>query len=199
MQSETPPRLKDPAQHCLAHPYSSFAFPPKPYRFESFLMPAPATVLVVCTANICRSPMAAGLLAHAFAAQPEPLRSLRVISAGVAARGGERVSENSVLALKKTGIDISAHRSQPLTQETLDGAFAVICMTESHRAMIQLQADPAPKNLLLFREFMPQASDKEIGDPYGGSLRQYETARDEMVEALPSLLAGLRDRLRAKS
>jgi len=141
--------------------------------------------------------MGAGLLTHAFAAQPAPLRSLRVISAGVAARPGERVSGNSVLALKKAGIDISAYRSQPLTQAMLDEAFAVICMTESHRAMIQLQADPAPKNLLLFREFLPQPCDKEIGDPYGGSLRQYETARDEMVEALPSLLAALKSRLTA--
>jgi protein-tyrosine-phosphatase len=142
--------------------------------------------------------MAAGLLAHAFAAQPEPLHSLRAVSAGVAARAGERVSENSVIALRKAGIDISGHRSQPLTQQMLDEAFAVLCMTESHRAMIQLQADPAPKNLFLFREFMPQRGDKEIGDPFGGSLRLYETARDEMVEALPSLLAALKERLSAK-
>lgn len=161
-------------------------------------MPAPATVLVICTANICRSPMAAGLLSHAFAGQPEPLRSVRALSAGVAAREGERVSENSVIALRKAGIDISAHRSRPLTQAMLDEAFAVLCMTESHRAMIQLQADPAPKNLFLFREFMPPRAEKEIGDPFGGSLRLYETARDEMVEALPSLLAALKERLPAK-
>jgi protein-tyrosine-phosphatase len=61
--------------------------------------------------------------------------------------------------------------------------------------MIQLQADPAPKNLFLFREFMPQAGDKEIGDPYGGPLKVYETARDEMVEAIPSLLEALKTRL----
>ena len=141
--------------------------------------------------------MAAGLLAHAFAAQPEPLRSLRIVSAGVAARSGERVSENSVLALKKAGIDISSHRSQPLTQQMLDEAFAVLCLTESHRTMIQLQAEPVPANLFLFREFMPAPADQEIGDPFGGSLRLYETARDEMVEALPSLLAALKARLKA--
>jgi protein-tyrosine-phosphatase len=158
-------------------------------------MPAPATVLVVCTANICRSPMGAGLLQHAFAAQPEPLRSLRVISAGVAARDGEPVSENSVLALRKVGIDLAGQVSRAVTQPMLDEAFVVLCMTESHRAMIQLQADPAPKNLFLFREFMPQAADKEIGDPYGGPLKVYETARDEMVEAIPSLLEALKARL----
>jgi len=136
--------------------------------------------------------MAAGLLSHAFAAQPEPLRSLRIVSAGVAAREGERVSENSVIALKKAGIDISGHVSRPLTQRMLDEAFVTLCMTESHRAMIQLQAEPAPKNLFLFREFMPQLGDKEIGDPYGGPLKVYEACRDELVEAIPSLLEFLR-------
>ncbi|HYP18333.1 MAG TPA: low molecular weight protein arginine phosphatase [Opitutus sp.] len=155
------------------------------------------TVLVVCTANICRSPMAAGLLQHALAAQPEPLRSLKVESAGVAARHGERVSENSVVALRKVGIDIASHVSRPLTQEMLNRAVAVICMTESHRAMIQLQAEPAPQHVYLFREFLPQG-DKEIPDPYGGPLRVYELCRDEMVEAVPSLVEFLKTRLAGK-
>jgi protein-tyrosine-phosphatase len=153
---------------------------------------ASGTIVTVCTANICRSPMAAALLQHALVAQPEPLRSLKVISAGVAARMGEAVSENSVLALKKVGIDISEHRSQPLTQEILDQAFVVLCMTESHRAMIQVQAEPVPENLFLFRQFLPDEVEKEIGDPYGGPLRVYEAARDEMVESIPSLVAYLK-------
>lgn len=145
--------------------------------------------------------MAAALLQHALAAQPEPLRSLKVVSAGVAARGGETVSENSVVALKKVGLDVSHHVSQPLTQRMLDEALAVICMTESHRMMIQMQADPVPQNLFLFREFMPGSVDKEIGDPFGGSLRLYESTRDEMVEAVPSLVDHIKtliDRKRAR-
>jgi protein-tyrosine-phosphatase len=135
--------------------------------------------------------MGAGLLQHALAAQPEPLKSLRVISAGVAARGDNLVSENSVLALKKVGIDISGLRSLPLTQRLLDEALVVFCMTETHRAMIQLQGNPSPKDLYLFREFLPRGADKEIPDPYGGSLKLYEQCRDEMVEAVPSLIAFL--------
>ncbi len=155
-------------------------------------MPAPGHILTVCTANICRSPMAAGLLRHALAAQPAPLKSLRVISAGVAARTGELVTEYSVQAMKKAGIDISGHRSQPLTKELLDGALAVLCMTESHRAMIPLMFDPPPKNIFLFREFLPPGAEKEIADPYGGPCALYELCRDEMVEAIPSLIEQLK-------
>jgi protein-tyrosine-phosphatase len=153
------------------------------------------TVVIVCTANICRSPMGAGLLRHALAGQPEPLRSLQVISAGVAARAGEPVSENSVVALRKVGIDISQHVSRPLTQQLINDALAVICMTESHRAMIQLQADPAPQHIYLFREFMPENADREIPDPFGGPLKVYELCRDEMVEAIPSLVEFLKTRV----
>jgi protein-tyrosine-phosphatase len=151
-------------------------------------MSAPATIVTVCTANICRSPMAAALLQHALAAQPEPLRSLRVISAGVSAHPGEPVSPNSVTALKKVGLDLSSHRSRLLDQQTLDEAILVLCMTESHRMIIQRQANPPPKNLFLFREFMKDPVDLDIPDPYGGPLRVYEVARDEMVEAIPSLV-----------
>jgi protein-tyrosine-phosphatase len=155
-------------------------------------MPKPGHVLILCTANICRSPMAEGLLAHALAAQPEPLKSLKVVSAGVATRPGEPVSENSVVALRKVGIDISGHKSRPLTQDLIDGAAAVFGMTESHRAMVSLRAAPVPKHLYLFRQFLPPPAHPEIPDPYGGPLKLYEAARDEMVEAVPSIVEFLR-------
>jgi protein-tyrosine-phosphatase len=139
--------------------------------------------------------MAEALLQHALRGQEEPLKSLKVISAGVAARFGEPVSENSVVALKKVGIDVSKHIAQPLTQKLVDEALAIFCMTESHRAMIQLAYDPPPKNLFLFREFLPKPADPEIPDPYGGSLKLYEACRDEMVEAVPSIIEYLKSLL----
>jgi protein-tyrosine phosphatase len=90
--------------------------------------------------------------------------------------------------MKKAGIDISGHRSQPITQELIDGALAVLCMTEAHRATIPLMFDRPPKNIFLFREFLPPDAEMEIADPYGGPYKLYELCRDEMVEAIPSLI-----------
>jgi protein-tyrosine phosphatase len=149
-------------------------------------------IVTVCTANICRSPMAAALLQHALRAQPEPLRSLEVVSAGVAAREGEKVSANSVQALKKVGLDISGHTSRPLTPELVAKALIIFVMTESHRAMINLTFDPPPRHVHLFREFMPGGAEREIPDPFGGPLKHYEACRDEMVEAIPGLIDHLR-------
>ena len=155
-------------------------------------MPDPGHILVVCTGNICRSPMAEGLLRHALAGQTGELKALKVLSAGVAARMGEPVSEHAVTALRKVGIAIGDHHSRALTQEMLNDAVAVFGMTESHRTVIRLRARPAPARLFLFREFLPPPAEPEIGDPYGGPLKLYESCRDEMVEAIPSVLAQLK-------
>jgi protein-tyrosine-phosphatase len=79
----------------------------------------------------------------------------------------------------------------------LDEALVVLAMTESHRSIIRARARPAPAHLYLFREFLPPPAAKEIGDPFGGPLKLYETVRDEMVEAVPSLIELLK-RLTAK-
>ncbi len=151
-------------------------------------MPGPGHILIVCTANICRSPMAAGLLQHFLAGQTEPLKSLKVVSAGIAARRGDPISDNAAIAMKKVGINLSPHASQPVTQQLLDDALVVFCMTESQRAMIQLQFERVPEHLYLFRQFLPPPVDPEVDDPYGGPLSVYETCRDNLVEAVPSVV-----------
>jgi hypothetical protein len=45
---------------------------------------------------------------------------------------------------------------------------------------------------------LPGPGDKEIGDPFGGPLRLYESVRDEMVESIPSLVAHLRTLVAAR-
>jgi protein-tyrosine-phosphatase len=135
--------------------------------------------------------MGAALLQHALAAEAEPLRSLRVVSAGVASRVGEPASANAVTAMKKVGIDLRGHRSRPVTQELLDESLLVLCMTESHRDMIELTAQPVPERLLLFKQLSEPEGDMEIPDPYGMHLGAYEASRDEMVAAIPSIVAYL--------
>ncbi len=132
--------------------------------------------------------MAAGLLRHFLAGQPEPLRSLPVVSAGLATRTGLPASENAVIAMKKAGIDVGGHASQPVTQALLDGALAVFVMTEAHRAMLQFQFERVPAHLYLFRQFLPPPADPEVEDPYGAPLSVYETCRDNLVEAVPSVV-----------
>lgn len=149
-------------------------------------------IVVVCTANICRSPMAEALLRHALDAEEEPLRSLKVVSAGVSAYSGEPASANSIKALKSVGIDISQHQSRSISQHLIDQAFVVLGMTRSHLLTLNAYFPESSDRYHLFREFLPEDSTMEIPDPFGADLRAYESCRDSMVEAIPSLLAWFR-------
>ena len=153
-------------------------------------------IAIVCTGNTCRSPMAERLLTHALAVANGPLKKFRVVSAGVAAGSGSPASTNSVTAMKKVGLDISNHQSQPLTEKLMEEASAIFVMTETHRAIIQASFEPVPGHVYLLREFMPEGVDTEVADPFGGPLPLYEACRDEMVEAIPSLVKFLRENTR---
>ena len=85
-------------------------------------------LLVVCTANMCRSPMAAALLAARLNGVPE---LLPVESAGLLA-GGSPASHEAVRAVAARGCDLSGHVSRRLTAELLADASLVLAMERRH-------------------------------------------------------------------
>jgi protein-tyrosine phosphatase len=136
--------------------------------------------------------MAEKLLQSALHAEGAPLSELVVVSAGVAAAHGSPASSNSVAALKKVKIDLNHHKSQPITADLLDRAFAVFGMTDSHLDALRHYYPELPERVHLFREFMDEADD-QIPDPFGGDFDEYVTCRDAMIEAIPSLVAYLKN------
>jgi len=149
-------------------------------------------VLTICTGNICRSPMAARLLQHALEAEDGPVSRLEVASAGVAAAPGQPASANSVTALKKVGIDLGRHQSQPLSSELIDRAFVIFGMTQSHLDILRSYFPDLPERVHLFREFIDGNVDPEIPDPYGADYDAYKACLDAMVEAIPSVVTYLK-------
>jgi protein-tyrosine phosphatase len=103
-------------------------------------------VLILCTANICRSPMAEGLLRHRLDRLGVPAR---VHSAGRLYEG-EPVSTGSVDALRARGLDITAHRSRRTTAALLQGADLVLAMERAHvREAVALEPSVWPRTFTL--------------------------------------------------
>jgi protein-tyrosine phosphatase len=89
----------------------------------------PLRILVVCTANLCRSPMAAGLLARGLARSGVPAE---VQSAGVSTRDGALPPGDVVAVMREYGVDLSDHRSRTLGSTMVQEAHLVLAMAREH-------------------------------------------------------------------
>jgi protein-tyrosine phosphatase len=95
-------------------------------------------ILIVCTGNICRSPIAEGLL-KAELLQRFGDGAPRVSSAGTAGWEGSPATPEGVDAAAELGVDISAHRARKVRGELLREADLIVCMAGEHRDRLTVQ------------------------------------------------------------
>lgn len=94
-------------------------------------------LVVVCTANVCRSPLAAAMLA-AQVRQRGADAHIAVASAGVDARYGDPPAAASVAIARERGLDLDEHRSRPVDNDLDDehGRTVLLTMTTGQRALL---------------------------------------------------------------
>lgn len=126
-------------------------------------------ILFVCTGNTCRSPMAEGYLNFKFP-------NLKAKSCGLCADGSP-VSENSKTVMAELGIDISAHISKPLTKELCAWADKIICMSPSHKSVLESIGIKA------------EVLGLGVSDPYGLDTNAYRQCLCQIAKELDLLFA----------
>ncbi len=141
-------------------------------------------VIFVCTANMCRSPMAEYMLRDRF---PEGT-DWTVASAGTVAGDGMDGTPNSVETLKEIGLDMSAHRTRALTKEIIAKASVIVAMTQTHVDEILAVAPSVSEKVFLMRSFDPHADTRDVPDPVGWDIDVYRGMREIMDGALPGLI-----------
>lgn len=140
-------------------------------------------ILFVCTGNTCRSPLAQGLAKNYF---PED----EILSSGINAYEGQPVSENAVQVLKEKKIDISNNKAAKLHEQLLSTADYVFTMTKSHELYLVNVYPEFRSKIKRLGDFVGQ--DKDILDPWGGSLEDYRCCANQLEELLKVLAERLK-------
>ncbi len=146
-------------------------------------------VLVVCSGNTCRSPLAAAMLAAQLANDPR-FGNVDVTSAGTSAWEGSPASEGSYLVALELGLDLSGHRARLLTGELVATADRILTMTKAHADRVAaLGGGDKVVTIVEYAGGDPEASD--IPDPFGAEVSAYR----ETASALQQLLGAVADHL----
>jgi len=149
-------------------------------------------ILVVCTANQCRSPLAAAALVAQAADRPH---LIDVTSAGIQAVDGMPATPPTVDAARRVGLDISAHASRPLERAEVQEADLILGLERRHvQEIVRRGQDVGPRTHdeavadWLARlhggrrpmDLLGASLDDDVTDPTGSSAVDHHTTADDV-------------------
>ncbi|MBW8772687.1 MAG: low molecular weight protein arginine phosphatase [Gemmatimonadetes bacterium] len=140
-------------------------------------------ILLVCTGNTCRSPLAEVLLRRALT--EAGVDGVEVSSAGTGAMGGEGASEGSYLVALEHGLDLASHRARPVTRGMLAGTDLALTMSRSHLRKLELLGAQGRAHLL--GDYAGAKGDREVADPVGGPIEGYRATYQQLEEMTRSV------------
>jgi protein-tyrosine phosphatase len=152
---------------------------------------APLRILVVCTANVCRSPMGAALLQSHLAAAG---LSAQVSSAGTL-RTGLAVDPDAVKAASEWGVDISGHVPRLVSRAIVDdeGADLIVTMARRHLREVAVMSRNVFARTFTARELGRRLTDfggtpadlPSLLAAIGGDRRPSQMMTDDLLDDIP--------------
>ncbi|HWU68151.1 MAG TPA: low molecular weight protein-tyrosine-phosphatase [Stenotrophobium sp.] len=140
-------------------------------------------ILVVCTGNICRSPMAEQLLRERTAA-----KGIKVSSAGTGAMAGWPADELAQEVMREHGHDISAHRAQQITLPMLTGSDLILTLDQTHSDWINSRY---PQFRGRVYKLLKWQKNVDVEDPYMRPRKAFERAYADCVRGVDDWLLKL--------
>lgn len=147
-------------------------------------------VLLVCMANVCRSPMACAV-AQQLAQSSGRRADWTFASAGThAQQGGKRPDARAQATLLKRRYTAVKTRSRQVVVQDFARFDLILAMDEANLASLKRLAPPAAHGKLrLLLPFAPELGVAEVPDPYYGDLAGFERVLDLIEAGVKGLLA----------
>jgi len=153
------------------------------------------SVLFICTANICRTPMAEAY-ARKLVISENLSDKIEVLSAGTWAIQGVPPSENSQQVCIENNLDTSTFRSKPVNPTLLNNSSLVLCMTTEHKDDLITIFPHCEDKIFTVKEFCndipPQ--NMSIKDPHGRSLEIHRATFKEIQTEIDRMWPTLKAR-----
>lgn len=137
-------------------------------------------ILMLCLGNICRSPLAEGILRSKLSSDYE------VDSAGtISMHEGQKADKRSIKVADNHGVDINEHRSRPITTKDFEDFDRIYCM-DLHNledAISMAKNDEQCAKVSLILDVLNIGKSDEVPDPYWGDLSDFENVYQMLDEA----------------
>ena len=140
-------------------------------------------ILIVCTANICRSPVVAALLKQRL--DEKGYSDWQVDSAGTWAVLSRGAANFSIQLMAEQGIDISHHHAKMINEAMIAQSDLVLCMELGHVEALQIEFNAYKNKIFALSEMAGKKY--SVKDPYGNPIDDY---RDMVAEVTRFLDAG---------
>jgi len=150
------------------------------------------SIIFICTANMCRSPMAEGILKHRLSELAR--EDILVSSMGTHAVEGNPATELAINVCRQNNIDISSHKSRHLIAEELAKSDLIFVMEPIHKEFLHVFFPQVYQQTFLLGCWPGKESRKGIiKDPVGGEFEIYQKAfqslKNHIDRIIPFILA----------
>lgn len=159
-----------------------------------FVLSRRPEVLVICTANVCRSPVAAAMLRAELRARGAS-RLCRVVSAGTDVATPGRGPDPRMRKLAAgSGLSLRGERALPLSAEMAARARLIVGMEQRHLEKVK-DLSPGVENTVQLRrlgEWLDLAqAPVDISDPYYSNMAAVEAAFEQISDSVRNLASAL--------
>lgn len=147
---------------------------------------------MVCLGNICRSPMAEGILRQRAR---EMNLAIETDSSGTSGfHQGEKPDDRAIETLKRKGIDISDLRSRLFTIADFENFDHILVMDEfNYKDVLVLSSDEEQiQKVKLMMDYAPNLGTNIVPDPYFGSIKEFEEVFELLDVACKNFLLSIK-------